>query len=79
MSEALAALLDEREVALRWAAARALSELADAAVIPQLSAHLHDVEKPEGEAQRVCDFLRAALERINASSAGGALRPAPRK
>lgn len=77
-SEALTALLDEPPLALRWAAARALSELADASAVPALRAHLHDDQQPEWEDRRVCDWLSAALERINSPGAREALRLARR-
>ncbi len=67
VSEALTALLDEPLLMLRWAAARALSELADISAVPALRAHLHDTGQPAWEERRVCDFIQAALERIQAS------------
>jgi HEAT repeat protein len=76
--EALTALLDEPALALRWAAARALSELADASAVPALRAHLHDDQQPEWGDHPVCDYLRAALERINSPGAREALRLARR-
>jgi HEAT repeat protein len=76
--EALTALLDEPVLALRWAAARALSELADASAVGALRAHLDDDQQPEWEDQRVCDLVRAALERINSPDARDALRLARR-
>ncbi|PJF28083.1 MAG: hypothetical protein CUN53_01590, partial [Phototrophicales bacterium] len=77
-SEALTALLDEPALALRWAAARALSELADASAVPALRAHLHDDQQPAWEDRRVCDWLSLALERINSPGAREALRLARR-
>ncbi len=73
----LVGLLEASHAGLKWAAARALSELASENDVAAIAAYLHDDTRPDWEEQDAGEWIRAALKRINTPEAKTALRQTP--